>query len=70
MIYIFELQNLVKRIYSIKEFEILFNIITMKERTENISLHKNLNKSLPEIENFNAKSNENLDSNESHYYNR
>lgn len=56
MIYIFELQNLVKRIYSIKEFEILFNIITMKERTENISLHKNLNKSLPEIENFNAKS--------------
>ncbi len=56
MIYIFELQNLVKNIYDIKEFKILFDLLTSKQKIENIESYKVLSELLIEINKFDYQS--------------
>ncbi len=56
MIYIFELQNIIKNIHSLKEFKILFDILTQKERINDILIHKELSKLTLEVERFDLKS--------------
>ena len=58
MIYIFELQQYLKQIYSTKEFEILFNIINDKQEISDRSLYKGFNELITGIFELRSKYND------------